>query len=138
MDKPASLRKALAASFDVFQKHPDKLHLFITKGAIRGQKHSLSQEERYTLNVLITDWTQPMQRITAVIMDWLNIHQPELLRPSEVGNESLRFEAESTGNDQYDLLYEIDLNERVKVQLDPITGKHKIEAQTEPQRMDLS
>ena len=116
MDKPASLRKALAASFDVFQKHPDKLHLFITKGTVRGQKGSLSHEERYILNVLITDWTLPMQRITAVIMDWLNIHQPELLRPSELG--------------QFCRAAGLDLQHSRGLEYNPITRRYRLSRDT--------
>ena len=135
MDKPASLRKKLADTFAVLKDHPDKLTIYIIAGSINGQKYSLSHTEKYTIRVLLTEWPTPMQEVTATILSWMQEHQPQKLLQGNIGNETMRYEAEIIDNNTADLLYELDITEKVVVKVAD-NGDVEILAQTEPQADD--
>lgn len=135
MDKPASLRKKLADTFTVLKDHPDKLTIYIIAGSINGQKYTLGHTEKYTMRVLLTDWPTPMQEVTVTILSWMQEHQPQKLLQGNIGNETMRYEAEIIDNNLADLLYELDITEKVVVKVAD-NGDVEILAQTEPQADD--
>lgn len=135
MDKPDSLRKKLSDTFAVLKEHPDKLVIYIISGSIYGQKYSLSHTEKYTMRVLLTEWPTPMQEVTATILSWMQEHQPQKLLQGKIGNETMRYEAEIIDNHLADLLYELDITEKVVVKV-ATNGDVEILAQTEPQPED--
>lgn len=137
MKKPALLREALTATFDDLKQNPDKITMYIIEGGIDGQKHTLSHTKRYTLRVLITDWVSPMEQVTATILEWLQIHQPQKLQSGGIGQETMHFEAEVLDNHMVDLLYEIQLNEKIIVLKNEL-GMVEIQSHPEPSIMDLS
>ena len=58
MLKPDSLRRALTDAVTVLKTNPDMLRIFVDNGSIASTlATSLSFEKRYTLNVIVTDFT---------------------------------------------------------------------------------
>ena|GEM_PF-3168560 len=58
MNKPQSLRNALNKAVPYVADNPDRLHLFVDNGAVVATSAtSISWEYRYTLNVVVTDFT---------------------------------------------------------------------------------
>ena len=76
-----------------------------------------------------------MQQVTATILSWMQVHQPQKLLQGNIGNESMRYEAEILDNNLADLLYELDITEKVVVKV-AANGDVEILAQTEPQPDD--
>jgi hypothetical protein len=71
MLKPASLKKALFKSVPLLRQNPDMLRLFIDNGAIDGTlAASLSFENRYSLDVTITDYTGDMNMLLVPVAAW--------------------------------------------------------------------
>jgi hypothetical protein len=58
VNKPQSLRAALNESVAYVRDNSDKLHLFVDKGSLVATRaSSMSWEYRYTLNVMIEDFS---------------------------------------------------------------------------------
>ena len=58
MLKPDSLRRALTDAVTVLKTSPEMLRIFVDNGSIASTlAASLSFEKRYTLNVIVTDFT---------------------------------------------------------------------------------
>lgn len=58
MNKPQSLRRALNSAVPYVRDNPDKLHLFVDNGSVVATgAASLSREYRYTLNVVVVDFS---------------------------------------------------------------------------------
>ena len=76
-----------------------------------------------------------MQEVTATILSWMQEHQPQKLLQGNIGNETMRYEAEIIDNNLADLLYELDITEKVVVKV-ATNGDVEILAQTEPQADD--
>lgn len=58
MLKPDSLRRALTDAVTVLNTSPEMLRIFVDNGSIASTlATSLSFEKRYTLNVIVTDFT---------------------------------------------------------------------------------
>ncbi len=58
MLKPDSLRRALTDAVTVLKTSPEMLRIFVDNGSIASTlATSLSFEKRYTLNVIVTDFT---------------------------------------------------------------------------------
>ena len=76
-----------------------------------------------------------MQEVTATILSWMQEHQPQKLLQGNIGNETMRYEAEIIDNNLADLLYELDITEKVVVKVAD-NGDVEILAQTEPQADD--
>ena len=55
MEKPASLRKALAAAIPELAANPDKLAMYVIDGQTRASKHTFGHTISYRLNINISD-----------------------------------------------------------------------------------
>ena len=78
MLKPNSLRKALTDAVPVLRTNPDMLRVFIDNGNNTATlARSLSYEKRYTLNIVVTDFTDDIDLLFVPIMAWLRVNQPE-------------------------------------------------------------
>lgn len=68
MQKPNSLRKALTDAVPVLRTNPDMLCLRPTMATIRRLWRILSFEKRYTLNIVVTDFTDDIDLLFVPIM----------------------------------------------------------------------
>ena len=131
MNKPQSLRSALNKSVPYVADNPDRLHLFVDSGqVVATSARSLSWEYRYTLNVVITDFTGDQNLLMAPVLLWLRENQPDALQNSDAREKLFSFEVDILANDRCDISMDLKLTERVIVTEED--GKARIEAVPEP------
>ncbi|WP_307746039.1 phage tail protein [uncultured Pantoea sp.] len=131
MNKPQSLRSALNKSVPYVAENPDRLHLFVDSGQlVATSTASLSWEYRYTLNVVITDFTGDQNLLMAPVLLWLRENQPDALQNSEAREKLFSFEVDILANDRCDISMDLKLTERVIATVE--NGKAHIEAVPEP------
>jgi len=131
MNKPQSLRSALNKSVPYVAENPDRLHLFVDSGQlVATSAASLSWEYRYTLNVVITDFTGDQNLLMAPVLLWLRENQPDALQNSETREKLFTFEVDILANDRCDISMDLKLTERVIATVED--GKAHIEAVPEP------
>lgn len=131
MNKPQSLRSALNKSVPYVADNPDRLHLFVDSGqVVATSAPSLSWEYRYTLNVVITDFTGDQNLLMAPVLLWLRENQPDALQNSEARERLFSFEVDILANDRCDISMDLKLTERVIATVED--GKAHIEAVPEP------
>jgi hypothetical protein len=131
MNKPQSLRSALNKSVPYVAENPDRLHLFVDSGQlVATSAASLSWEYRYTLNVVITDFTGDQNLLMAPVLLWLWENQPDALQNSEARERLFSFEVDILANDRCDISMDLKLTERVIATIED--GKAHIEAVPEP------
>lgn len=132
MNKPASLRAAIAAAVPDLKKNPDRLLVFADEGAIvkTGTK-SLSFEYRYTINLILTDFAGNADTIMVALLAWVQVNQPELLLHPNKQAKGITFEVDHINHDTCDLSIKLELTEAVKVTTDE-DGKHTITHNQEP------
>ncbi|BBL29222.1 tail protein [Pantoea ananatis] len=114
MNKPQSLREALNKSVEYVRANPDRLHLFVDSGAsVATSAASVSWEYRYTLNVVITDFTGDQNLLMAAVMYWLRTNQPDALQNPAERDRLFTFEVDILGNGACDISINLKLTERV-------------------------
>lgn len=119
MHKPHSLRAALNRSVPYLQKNPDKLHLFVDKGSVVATAaSSISWEYRYTLNLIIEDFSEDQNLLVAPIVHWLRENQSDSVDNSSLRERLFTFEVDFLRNDACDISIELQLTERVIVSSD--------------------
>lgn len=116
MKKPADLSAYLIASVPYLKNDPDTLHIYVEKGNIVSRiGGGLSFEYRYTLNLIVTDFSSHVDTLTIPMLAWIAANQPDLLQHPDKQENAIRMEAEIIDHDKVDLSIEIDLTERVIV-----------------------
>jgi len=131
MNKPQSLRSALNKSVPYVAANPDRLHLFIDNGQlVATSAASMSWEYRYTLNVVVTDFTGNQNLLMAPVLFWLADNQPDALQNSAEREKLFAFEVDILGNDRCDISINLKLTERVITR--EVDGKMTVEAVPEP------
>ncbi|EFD1681336.1 phage baseplate assembly protein V [Escherichia coli] len=84
MNKPQSLRHALNKAVPYVRNNPDKLHLFVDNGSLVATgASSMSWEYRYTLNVVIEDFSGDQNLLMAPVLLWLRDNQPDAINNLE-------------------------------------------------------
>lgn len=133
MDKPARLRAALKAALPELARNPDTLQLFVESGQLAATAGaSLSWEYRYTLVVLVTDYTGSPDPVILTLLTWLRQHQPELLQNRERLQDGLRFDVDILKHGCVDLQVKLKLTERVIVTVDPEQQRRILSHPPEP------
>jgi len=131
MNKPQSLRHALNKSVPYVRKNPDRLHLFVDNGSlVATAAASISWEYRYTLNVVVTDFTGDQNLLMAPILYWLRDNQPDALHNPDEREKLFTFEVDILGNGACDLSLNLKLTERVLAR--EVNGQMQVEAVPEP------
>lgn len=131
MNKPASLRQALADAIPDLKRNPDNLHVFIDEGRIIATGvPSLSFEYRYTLNLIITDFTGHPDSVIVPIIAWLHRHQIDMLQNRDLMRDGFSFEADILSHTAMDLSIKLALTESVSVQAG--AGGYQINHPAEP------
>lgn len=135
MNKPQSLRTALNKAVPYVAANPDRLHLFVDSGSVVATSAtSISWEYRYTLNVVITDFTGDQNLLMAPVLFWLGVNQPDALQNASERERLFTFEADILGNDRCDISMNLKLTERVIVK--EVDGVMSVEAVPEPPAPD--
>lgn len=136
MEKPASLRAEIQHHLPEIAQNPDKLTMFVTAGHISAAKASLSHETHYRLSILITEFTGNIDILHAVIINWLQEHNPQILGPGHTDPSNYTFEVEILNHTACDILIELKLTERSTVLTDS-EGNIHISHPRNPNRSDL-
>ena len=116
MYKPNSLRAHLTAALPDLQRNPDKLLVFADKGSLRTTRTaSRSFEYAYVLNVIVTDYGGEEDALMVPLLDWVTVHQADLLGNEDKNNKGIRFIVDFNNHDSVDISLELDITERVIV-----------------------
>lgn len=135
MNKPQSLRKALNDAVPYVRENPDRLHLFVDNGTlIATPAASISWEYRYTLNVVVTDFTGDQNLLMAPILFWLRENQPDQMQNVTERERLFMFEVDILGNGACDLSLNLKLTERVLAR--EVNGAMQVETLAEPKLPD--
>ncbi|WP_433639438.1 phage tail protein [Kluyvera georgiana] len=132
MYKPKSLRKALTDAVPVLARNPEMMRIFIDNGKLTSTlAASLSFENQYTLNVVVTDFTGDIELLLVPIQAWLRIHQADIMTTDEGRKKGFTYFADINDNDSADISISLMLTERTIVREDG--NKLHIETVPEPQ-----
>jgi hypothetical protein len=116
MLKPASLRKALFKSVPLLRDNPDMLHMFVDGGVINATlAASLSFENRYTLDIVVTDYTGDLNLLIVPVNVWLREHQPDIMTTEEGRKRGFTYVADINSDDSKDVRMSLQLTERIIV-----------------------
>jgi hypothetical protein len=137
VNKPQSLRTALNKAVVYVRENPDKLHLFVDKGSLVATgASSMSWEYRYTLNVVIEDFSGDQNLLMAPVLLWLMENQPDAINNPELREKLFSFEVDILRNDICDISLDLQLTERILVSAEGGTSIVKAEPEPdEPEEM---
>lgn len=114
MNKPGRLRKALIAGLPDLALDPQKLLIFAERGKVVATgEPGESWEYAYQLTVIVQDFAGDMDALTATVLRWLAMEQPDLLLSAEGRRSSVRFEAELMTAELADVQFQLDITEPV-------------------------
>ncbi|HEP0018359.1 TPA: phage tail protein [Klebsiella aerogenes] len=132
MNKPQSLRSALNKAVPYVRSNPDKLHLFVDNGSLVATgASSMSWEYRYTLNVVIEDFSGDQNLLMAPVLLWLMENQPDAINNPELREKLFSFEVDILRNDICDISLDLQLTERILVSAEG--GISIVKAEPEPE-----
>lgn len=116
MKKPLDLREHLETTVPSLKADPDKLHIFIERGAIASRLGGgMSFEYRYDLVLIVTDYADHADSLIIPLLAWISINQPDLMQHPERIEQAIKFEAELIDHDKVDLQLTLALTESVVV-----------------------
>lgn len=124
MEKPASLRAAIAAAIPDLAANPSKLTLWVLDGQVRTGKATLGHELHYRLNINITDLTGGIDRLNVAVINWLQTHQPDILGPGAVAKDAYVFEADIIDEHSADVAIVLRLTEGIIARVDDAGSIH--------------
>ncbi|XUA20145.1 phage tail protein [Citrobacter sp. OP27] len=132
MFKPKSLRNALTDAVPVLKANPDMMRIFIDNGKLASTlATSLSFENQYTLNVVVTDFPGDIDLILVPIQAWLRVQQADIMTTDEGRKRGFIYEADINNDDSIDLSISLLLTERTIVK--EVGAALHIEHAPEPQ-----
>lgn len=116
MKKPISLRAHLEQWVPDLAKNPDKLHVFIENGHVATKAgQTASFEYRYTLQLQVWDFSEPVDTLIVPILVWAQEHQPDLIHAIAKQEKAIGIEVEILDHEKVDIALTLDLSERVIV-----------------------
>lgn len=105
MLKPDSLRRALTDAVTVLKTNPDMLRIFVDNGSIASTlATSLSFEKRYTLNVIVTDFTGDFDLLIVPVLAWLRENQPDIMTTDAGQKKGFTFYADINNDSSFDIV----------------------------------
>lgn len=123
MNKAADLRRHLSESVPQLAANPEKLKIYIDRGAIASRHGGgLSFEYRYDLTIGIEDFTAHADTLVIPLLAWIAVQQPAILLAAESIDKALTFKAELVDHDKADLEITLPLTEAVIVAARPDGG----------------
>ncbi|MDR9048890.1 phage tail protein [Burkholderia multivorans] len=138
MNKPASLRAAIAAAIPSLQVSPEKLTVFIDHGSIAstGAK-GLSFEYRYVCHVLLLDFADDPDTLFIAILEWVRANQPDLVLNPDEREQGMTYEIDILDNATSDVSIKLQLTESVVVKVAD-DGTRTIEHVDDSQLRDMT
>lgn len=116
MLKPASLRQALCDAVPTLRNNPEMLRIFIDSGKIASTlAASLSFENQYTLNVVVTDYHGDLDYLIVPVNAWLRVNQPDIMTTDEGRKKGFTYIADINDDESIDISICLLLTERVIV-----------------------
>ena len=116
MLKANKLRAQLNAAVPWLKQNPDNLWVGIRKGTLVSTgEPSAAFEYRYQLEILILDYPGDMDFLSAVILAWARVHQPDLIFNPDKRAREISFMADILSNRCADILYSMPTDEAVIV-----------------------
>ncbi|MGT7823774.1 phage tail protein [Escherichia coli] len=116
MLKPDSLRRALTDAVTVLKTSPEMLRIFVDNGSIASTlARSLSFEKRYTLNVIVTDFTDDFDLLIVPVLAWLRENQPDIMTTDAGQKKGFTFYADINNDSSFDISISLMLTERTLV-----------------------
>ena len=113
-------------------RNPEMMRIFIDDGQRASTlAASLSFENQYTLNVVVTDFTGDIELLLVPIQAWLRIHQADIMTTDEGRKKGFTYFADINSNDSADISISLMLTERTFVREDG--DKLHVESVPEPQ-----
>lgn len=133
MKKAQSLRNFLSGAIPELQTDPQRLKMFVETGNIVARSgDTLSFEYRFTVRLIMLDFSASLDLFAVPLLAWLSTYQPDVLQNKDKAAKALRFDVEVLANDKLDLVIEVDLTESVIVKEDQddagrqrLTTEHK-------------
>jgi len=118
MKKPQLLRQHLVAAMPALASDPERLLVFVDDGGLVASfTAGLSFQYRYTLGLVLRDFSGAPEAVMVPLLQWLTRHQPDLLANPE-NREKLTFEVDVLSDTLVDLAIRLPLTERVRVAQD--------------------
>lgn len=118
MKKPQLLRQHLVAAMPALAADPERLLVFVDDGGLVASfTGGLSFQYRYTLELVLRDFSGAPEAVMVPLLQWLTRHQPELLANPE-NRDKLTFEVDVLSDTMVDLAIRLPLTERVRVAQD--------------------
>lgn len=116
MKKIQLLRQHLEQVFPFYAQNPEQMLLFIDSGNIAcTMAKGFSFEYRYKAHLILTDFADDIDIFSVALLDFLRIHQSELLVNLDNAKKAITFEADIVDNSKVDLSFTLELSERVIV-----------------------
>lgn len=119
MRKPQLLRDHLADAFPEFNgRARDRLAVYVENGRVRARPAPgtstgvVSFEWAYRLEAVLLDFKGDANTVLALVLDWLRIHQPELLVSHE--GSPVELQADIIDDERIDLQLSLELSEAVR------------------------
>lgn len=119
MRKPQLFRDHLATAFPEFNgRARDKLAVYVENGRVRARPAPGSSsgigsfEWAYRLEAVLLDFKGDANTVLALTLDWLRIHQPELLLSHE--GSPVELQADIIDDERIDLQISLELSEAVR------------------------
>ncbi|OQS30386.1 phage tail protein [Chromobacterium violaceum] len=115
MNKPADLRRAVEAAVPELRDNPDRLLMLVEDGGIVTAPGQLHFGYRYTLKLVITDFTGHLDQLVIPLRAWVEQHEPPLVQNPERLEKGFRFEVEWISVTAVDVQITLQLSEGVRV-----------------------
>lgn len=116
MHKQASLQKVLTEVVPGVATNPSMMRIFADEGAIDSTiATSLSFVKRYTLNVILTDYTGNIDYILVPILKWVRVNQPDIMTTDEGQKKGFTWYADINNDSSVDISISLRLTERTIV-----------------------
>lgn len=120
MRKANELREYLTKCNSYLAENPDRLHIFVDDGSIHCTASlNLSHEYRYTITIVVTDYSGPADALMLPLLAWLRVKQPELMANPERRANAIQFDVELLNHNSADVEIKLPLTERVVVRQSP-------------------
>ncbi|MYM70530.1 phage tail protein [Pseudoduganella sp. FT55W] len=132
MNKPGSLRAAIAAAAPELKTSPDKFNVFIDGGTIVSISTSMpSFEYRCTINLILLDFAGDADQVFIALLAWVRTNQPDLMDNDTLRQSAIKFEVDHLNNETCDISITLPLTESVRVTRDA-AGAYQVQHLQEP------
>jgi hypothetical protein len=116
MYKPKSLRSALNDAVPELKTNPEMLRMFVDNGRlVPTLATSLSFENQYTLNLVVTGFPGEAEVIFVPIQAWLRVNQADMMTTDEGRKNGFTYSAEINDDSSINLTLRLMLTERTLV-----------------------